>query len=282
MTARISPAGERLACPPWMDTLSHYLTKLRTSLLAVPMLMAVVAIALAQAMLALGQPADWPLPRWLHAGSPGAARDLLGSLLTGIITMFSLVLSVTMVVLTLAAQQIGSRLIRTFIDDRVTQSVIGLFLGAMLYLLVVLAAVDETAAARVPQPAVALGMVLAVLCMVALILYVDKLARSIVFDHAAARMSQEVERVCEHLRKDPGCEESSDGWLPPDAMRLMQDAGQQGESLSLGATVTCRAWRTRRCCDRRSRPMCKSGWTCVRVTGSMRRRAASWCCLGHR
>jgi uncharacterized membrane protein len=217
-----------------MDTLSHYLTKLRTSLLAVPMLMAVVAFALAQAMLGLGQPADWPLPRWLHGGSPGAARDLLGALLTGIITMFSLVLSVTMVVLTLAAQQIGSRLIRTFIDDRVTQSVIGLFLGAMLYLLVVLAAVDEAAATRVPQPAVAVGMVLAVLCMVALILYVDKLARSIVFDHAAARMSQEVERVCEHLRKDPGCEEARDDRLSADAMRLMQDAGQEGESISLG------------------------------------------------
>jgi uncharacterized membrane protein len=221
-----------------MDTLSHYLTKLRANLLAVPLLMAAAAVVLAQAMLEVGTGTDWPLPRWLHGGSPGAARDLLGALLTGLITMFSLVLSVTMVVLTLAAQQIGSRLIRTFIDDRVTQSVIGLFLGSMFYVLLVLAAIDEEAATRVPQPAVAVGMLLSGLCMLALILYVDRLARSIVFDHAAARMSEEVRRVCERLQGDPSSEDDNrDGEtgtaLPPDAERLLDDAQRSGEALTL-------------------------------------------------
>ena len=54
------------------------------------------------------------------------------------ITMATLVVSITMVVLTLAAQQLGPRLIRSFMSDRRTQATLGLFVGTVVYLLLVL------------------------------------------------------------------------------------------------------------------------------------------------
>ncbi len=81
---------------------------LRKSLWAVPALMGAAAIVLAVALLALG---------------PEIRSE----------TARSWLVSITMVVLTLAAGQIGPRLIRSFMRDRVTQSVLGL----ILYLLVV-------------------------------------------------------------------------------------------------------------------------------------------------
>lgn len=49
------------------------------------------------------------------------------------ITMTSLMVSITMVVLTPAAGQIGPRLIRTVIQDRMTRAVLGLFLADILH-----------------------------------------------------------------------------------------------------------------------------------------------------
>jgi uncharacterized membrane protein len=66
---------------------------------------------------------------WLYSGDASTARDLLGSLLSGLMTMTSLIVSVTFVILTLAANQLGPRLISIFMADRQIQSVLGLFLG---------------------------------------------------------------------------------------------------------------------------------------------------------
>jgi uncharacterized membrane protein len=217
-----------------MDTLHHYLNKLQASLLALPLVMGLVALGAAQLLLDAGQAAR-PAPPWMFAGSAASARDLLSALLTGIITMFSLVLSITMVVLTLAAQQIGSRLIRSFIDDRVTQAVLGLFLGTLLYLLAVLGAVDERLDDRVPHLAITAGLLLAGLCLPALLFYVDKLARSIVFDHAARRMSLELRRTCQHMQSDGRNGRAADaGRLPADAARVIRQIDEFGEALALG------------------------------------------------
>jgi uncharacterized membrane protein len=72
---------------------------------------------------------------WLYTGDADTARGLLASFLSGLITMTSLIVSVTFVILTLAANQLGPRLIRIFVRDREIQSVLGLFLGTILYLI---------------------------------------------------------------------------------------------------------------------------------------------------
>lgn len=73
-------------------------------------------------------------------------------------TMNSLVVSVTFVVLTVAANQLGPRLIPTFMADRQIQLMLGLFLGTILYVLVVLRTLDEGLGPKgIPHIAVTVG-----------------------------------------------------------------------------------------------------------------------------
>jgi len=66
---------------------------------------------------------------WPHSGNAAHASRLLATLVTAIITMTALALSITMVVLTLAANRLGPRLIRSFVDDRRTQLALGVLIG---------------------------------------------------------------------------------------------------------------------------------------------------------
>ena len=75
-------------------------------------------------------------------------------------TVISLVYSLTLVVFTLAAGNIGPRLLETFTGNRVNQSTIGLLGATFLYSLLLLYAVSDD---EVPRLAVAIAIALATL-----------------------------------------------------------------------------------------------------------------------
>lgn len=102
---------------------------LHTSFWFVPSLMVLSAVGLATAGLAMDNHLKNfgrnDLPWIVYMSQPDGARELLSTLLASMITMASLVFSITMVVLTLAASQFGPRLVRNFMDNRQTQVVLG-------------------------------------------------------------------------------------------------------------------------------------------------------------
>ena len=138
------------------------------SLWALPLLMVLVAIGAAilavHVPLSPGDNSVW----FLYSGSAEEAPPFLTSLVTAMITMATLVISITMVVLTLAAQQLGPRLIRSFMADRRTQATLGLFVATVVYLLLVLRAAYGNVE-NVPNLAVSGGTLLVLLCLVALL-----------------------------------------------------------------------------------------------------------------
>lgn len=188
------------------DRIRHYWEFLRASLWFVPFLMGGVAAMLAVALLTWGRGVvENATDYWLlYAGDADNARQLLSSLLTGMITMTSLVVSITMVVLTLAAGQIGPRLIRNFIQDWTTQAVLGLFLADIVYLLVVFRTIDGNQADRVPHLAVSVGTGLTTLCLFVLLVYVHKLARSIIYDNVVQRVAADLHDVTAALLPERG------------------------------------------------------------------------------
>ena len=118
---------------------------IRTSFWFVPSIMMVSAIGLAGLGFWLdfrfaGRDAQ-SVPWWVYVSSPDDARNVLSTLLSSMITMTSLVFSITMVVLSLAANQFGPRLIRNFMASPQTQTVLGIFVMTILYCLLVLAAI---------------------------------------------------------------------------------------------------------------------------------------------
>lgn len=230
-----------------MDRVRNVVVLLRAQLWAIPLALSVAALGLAYWVLAFGPSffrEGWKDGEfwWLYGGDASSARDLLSSLLGGLMTMTSLVVSVTFVILTLAASQLGPRLVPTFLGDRQIQTVLGLFLGTILYVLVVLRSLDGTLGAEgVPHAAVTVGSALTVLCLFALLFYVHKIARAIVADSIVARVADDLHRNIRGMLPDEG-EDAGDGVapraLPPRAGAVSLDRSGYVQVVDYAGLVT--------------------------------------------
>ena len=178
---------------------------IRSSLWGLPLLMVVAAGVVAYAALSapIGQGND---PVWyLYSGTAKETPQFLSNLVSAMITMATLAISITMVVLALAAQQLGPRLIRSFMSDRRTQISLGLFVSTVVYLLLVLrSAYGQNEA--VANLAVTIGTALVLISVATLLFFVHHLARSIiadnVIDRVGAQLDNNIERLLPQERPD--------------------------------------------------------------------------------
>ena len=123
-------------------------------------------------------------------------RDLLQTLLATLVTMTTFALSITMVVLTLAAGSLGPRMIRNFMGDSKTQNALGTFVGSILFLITSLLLMgDLPETAPIPQLSVTIGIALFVVSVFVLILFVHHLGRSIVADEVVQQVGGNLENT---------------------------------------------------------------------------------------
>jgi uncharacterized membrane protein len=169
----------------------------RTSLWLVPTMMVAVGFTLALVMLKVDS--SWGVQDrtnllWVNSGDGEDARNLLSTLLAAIITMASMAFSVTVVAVTLAASAYGSRLIRIFQADMRTQGTLGIFALTIVYCLIVLRSVHGRASvAEVPHASVAVGTLLALACVLALLFFVSGVARSLVADEVVRKARDDID-----------------------------------------------------------------------------------------
>jgi uncharacterized membrane protein len=105
---------------------------------------------------------------------------MLTAIATSMITVAGVVFSVTIVALSLAASQYSPRILRTFISDRPTQLVLGVFVGVYAYCLTVLRTIRSNDGADVVPPlAVFGGLLLALTGIGFLVYFIHHLAESI-------------------------------------------------------------------------------------------------------
>ena len=198
----------------------------RTSLWAVPTVMFLLGGVLAFLMLRLG-PGGGQWPEWLGSGDGEDARNLLSTLLGAVIGMASIVFSITVVSLSLAANSYGPRLIRTFRSSHSTQIVIGIFMMTIVYLLIVLRAIRGQAdAAQVPDAAVAGGSLLALISVLALLTFIHGVATLVVADEVVRRVRKEFDAGIDEL---PLLDES----MPVPSHELPEDFEEQAGRIRL-------------------------------------------------
>ncbi len=140
---------------------------------------------------------DWP--RIFGAGAVGA-RGLLATIATSMITVAGVVFSSTLIALSLASSQYSSRVLRNFMSDRRTQSVLGAFVGIFAYCLVVLRTIrggDE--GAFVPSLAVLGGLLLGFVGIAVFIFFIHHISRSIQASHILAAVSAETLQTVDEL-----------------------------------------------------------------------------------
>ncbi len=179
--------------------------RLRGSLWFVPALLVAGAAGLAVGLVELGAAYDVPLevhwPRIFGVGAEGS-RSLLSAIATAMLTVAGTTFSVTLAVLSLAASQYSPRVLHTFMSDRPTQFVLGFFVAAFAYCLLVLRTIQSGPDGFVPSLAVLGGIVLAFIAVGLLVFFIHHLATSIQASMILARVAGATGEAIETLFPD--------------------------------------------------------------------------------
>lgn len=130
---------------------------------------------------------------WLYSGGGTGARTLLGAVASSTIGVAGTVFSITIASLSLAAGQMGPRLLRNFVKDRGNQFTLGAFLGTFSYALMVLRSVrTQGEGPFVPHAALTAGILLAFLCVGVLVFFVGHMAGRINVDTVIELVSDDL------------------------------------------------------------------------------------------
>lgn len=114
---------------------------------------------------------------WIYNGGATGARTLLGVVASSTIGVAGTAFSITIAALSLAAGQMGPRLLRNFTRDRGNQVTLGAFLATFVYALVVLRSVRTTDEGEfIPHLALSFGIFLAVTCVAMLVFFINHVA----------------------------------------------------------------------------------------------------------
>jgi uncharacterized membrane protein len=165
---------------------------LRTNLWLIPAIESVAAVVLFAVTLRIDQAAEHGairLPSWVISGSPDTARQILSSLAGSIITVVGVVFSIMIVTLTLASQQFGPRMLRTFIRDRGAQLTLGTFVATFFYAMLALISIGST---FVPHLTVTVALILTAIDLGVLIYFIHHIATMIQLPQVIASIAHDL------------------------------------------------------------------------------------------
>lgn len=129
-----------------------------------------------------------------------AARPVLSAIGGAMITVTGVVFSITVVALSIASSQFGSRMLRNFMDDRTTQVTIGMLVGTSLYCFLIMRTVREIQGTSfVPHLSVLLSVLMVLISMGALILFIHHMALSIQAPQILASLGADLDDSIERL-----------------------------------------------------------------------------------
>jgi uncharacterized membrane protein len=136
----------------------------------------------------------------LYSGGGTGARTLLGAVASSTIGVAGTVFSITIAALSLAAGQMGPRLLSNFTRDRGNQASLGIFLGTFSYALMVLRVVrSETEGEFVPYLSIDIAIVLAFVCVGTLVYFVHHMASRINVDTVINLVARDVADAIDRL-----------------------------------------------------------------------------------
>ena len=145
---------------------------------------------------------------WLYSGGGTGARTLLGAVASSTIGVAGTVFSITIAALSLAAGQMGPRLLRNFTRDRGNQTTLGVFLGTFSYALMVLRSVrTQSEGAFVPHLSLSVGILLAFVCVGTLVFFVGHMAGRINVETVIELVGEEVREAIARLTAETPGEE---------------------------------------------------------------------------
>ena len=163
----------------------------------VPAVWSVSAVALGLALPQLDEAIG--SPPLLFAGSADSARSVLSTTSGAMISVTGLVFSITIVVLQLASSQFSPRVIATFLEDRVTQNTLGVFVASFLFSLTVLRSIPDRSETEegVPEFAVTLSFLLVLGAVAMFLAFIQHITQSIAVSTVIRRVGEQTRDLLE-------------------------------------------------------------------------------------
>ncbi len=164
--------------------LDRWLDLLRSGFWFVPLLMLLLATVLALVLLHVDTLVDPGMKAslvWAYSGGPDGARSLLSTIAGSMITAASVTFSLASVALSIASQQYGSRVLRNFMRDKITQVLLGTFVSTFVYSVLVVRAIrgSDVSGGFVPAISVTVSIALSLASLVLLIFFIHHISASI-------------------------------------------------------------------------------------------------------
>ena len=176
-TGELHPSTVRARLERWLDLL-------RSGFWFVPLLMLAFATALALILLHVDERVDPGIKAslaWAYSGGPEGARSLLSTIAGSMITAASVTFSLASVALSIASQQYGSRVLRNFMRDKITQVLLGTFVSTFIYSVLVVRAIrgSDVSGGFVPAISVTVSIALSLASLVLLVFFIHHISASI-------------------------------------------------------------------------------------------------------
>ncbi len=167
---------------------NRFVDLLGTSFWFVPIVMLVLSGGLAWLLLYVDRhfdPGTHAGLQWAYTGGPQGARSLLSTIAGSMITAASVTFSLAAVALSISSQQYGSRVLRNFMRDKVTQVLLGTFVSTFLYSVLVVRTIRGTSCSGgfVPAVSVTVAIGLALASLVLLVFFIHHISASIQASH---------------------------------------------------------------------------------------------------
>ena len=165
-----------------------------TSLWFLPSTIVLFSIALALGLMELdmrfGKELSQAYPRFF-SHEPDGANTMLGTIASSMATIVGVVFSIVIVALVLASTQYTSRILRNFMSDPITQTMLGTLTGIFTYSLLILRGMSSDQDSFVPALSVLGGFLLALIGIALFIMFIHHIASSIQASSIVAEITKE-------------------------------------------------------------------------------------------
>lgn len=138
---------------------------------------------------------------WAYTGGAEGARSLLSTIAGSMITAASVTFSLASVALSIASQQYGSRVLRNFMRDRITQVLLGTFVATFIYCVLIVRAIrgSDVSGGFVPAIAVTCAIAFSLISLMLLIYFIHHVSASIQASHIIRVIAEDLEAAIPKL-----------------------------------------------------------------------------------
>lgn len=185
----------------------NYYHQIRSSIAFVPAILALTFLigAILIIRLDFSKPGEWVLERLpiIQLNDPTTARSILSTIIGGIISLTVFSFSLVMIMLNQAASSLTNRLLQGLVREKFHQVVMGIYIGTIVYTLVLLFQIREPTSdtIKIPSIAIFIAIILSVTDVFLFIYFLHYVTQSVKYSNIIQKIYNQTQKALNHKRQ---------------------------------------------------------------------------------